>query len=364
MAPRIWHGMALGGWGQLIAQNNFDIHRWPMAAVASVCCAGNSFGGWLQDQMLGKKIEAKELVADPVFILGHWRTGTTFLHELFSLDERFATPTTFQCFAPHHHLLTSKILPKIIRMPSRRPMDNIEIGWRAPQEDEFALCTLGLPTTYRRIAFPNRPARHFDYLNMQGIPPRELERWKSGLLRFVKGLNYATDKPLVLKSPPHTGRIKTLLEMFPKARFVHLSRDPFEFIPSTLHLWRALDHSNGLQRPNNESRLEEFVFECFRRMYRGYENDRSLLPADRLVEIRYEDLTTSTVETMKNVYSQMSLGEFEPVEDSMQQFLSSRKGYKKNQHQLSDALRDRITAECANYIRQYRSSADSDVAAA
>ena len=25
----------------------------------------------------------------PIFIIGHWRTGTTFLHELLMLDERF-----------------------------------------------------------------------------------------------------------------------------------------------------------------------------------------------------------------------------------------------------------------------------------
>ena len=31
-------------------------------------------------------------VPDPVFILGHWRSGTTLFHNLLALDEQFAYP--------------------------------------------------------------------------------------------------------------------------------------------------------------------------------------------------------------------------------------------------------------------------------
>ena len=366
LAPRIWHGMKLGGWARLISQNNYDIHRWPMASMISMCAAGNSILGWLHDRMLGQQIADKDLAGAPTFILGHWRTGTTLLHELLSLDDRYATPTNYECFAPHHHLLTSGVIPWVLKMPSRRPMDNIEMGWHAPQEDEFALCTLGLPSPYRRIAFPNRPARHFDYLNMDGVPPRELSTWKIGLMKFVKSLNYRADRPLILKSPPHTGRVKTLLELFPNARFVHLSRNPYDFIPSTVHLWRALDDSNGLQRPNNEASLQDYVFECFRRMYGGYDRDRSLIPEGNLIEIRYEDLTANPIETLKTVYQRLSLGEFDPVAEKVIAFLSRKNNYKRNQHTITAELRDLISTHCAAYMQRYGQDAapSAEVAAA
>ena len=38
-------------------------------------------------------------------------------------------------------------------------------------------------------------------------------------------------KRIVLKSPAHTARVRVLLELFPKARFVHIIRDPVVHLP-------------------------------------------------------------------------------------------------------------------------------------
>ena len=54
----------------------------------------------------GKAIAATRIDEAPLFIIGHWRTGTTWLHELLILDERHAYPTTYECFDPNHFLLT------------------------------------------------------------------------------------------------------------------------------------------------------------------------------------------------------------------------------------------------------------------
>ena len=345
--------MSLPAWTRLVGQNNYDIHHWPMAAMVTLCAAGNSILGKVQDIAYDKKIAAKELVGDPVFILGHWRTGTTLLHELMALDERFAIPNNYQCFAPNHFLISESVITKVAKIPSKRPQDNVEISWTSPQEDEFAICNYGLPTPYSRIAFPNRPARHYDYLNMEGLPMGELEKWKAGLMQFIKNLNYANDKPIVLKSPTHTGRVKVLLNMFPNARFIHLSRNPHEFIPSTFHMWRALDDSNGLQRPIETNQLHDHVFESFRRMYRGYDKNRELIPDGSLVEVRFEDLTTNTVESMESIYAQLRLGDFESMRKRISDKLAEKKRYKRNKHNPSDELTGQISAECGDYIRNY-----------
>lgn len=355
LAPRIWHGMHLPEWICLLGQNNFDVHRWPMAGFITACAAGNSVLGWLQSRICGRKIAETTLQADPVFILGHWRTGTTLLHELLSLDDRYASPTTFECFAPRHFLLTQNVLTRIMRMPSRRPMDNVEIGWKAPQEDEFALCTMGLPSPYRRIAFPNRPARHLDYLNMETVPERDLARWKSSLMLFIKTLNYAREKPLVLKSPTHTGRIKVLLEMFPNARFIHLSRNPYDFVPSTIHLWRALDYSNGLQKPNpqSDSKLEDYVFECFRHMYQGYHKYADSIPAANLYEMRYDDLVRSPLTELNAAYDHLSLGGFAHVKPQIEASVDQKRDYKKNRHAISPDLSEAIAENCDFYMQRF-----------
>ncbi len=359
LAPRIWHGMSLAGWTKLIAQNDYDIHHWPMAAMVTLCAAGNSMFSKAQAIAMGKRVAEKELVSDPVFILGHWRTGTTLLHELLSLDDRYAAPTNYQCFAPFHFLITQGIIPKIAKLPAKRPQDNIEMSWSAPQEDEFAICSAGLPSPYSRIAFPNRPARHYDYLTMEGVPFRELEDWKAGLMQFVKNLNYSNDRTIILKSPTHTGRIRVLLDMFPNARFIHLARNPHEFIPSTFHLWRALDDSNALQRPNEKYPLHDHVFESFHRMYASYDRNRELIPDGNLVEIRFEDLTRKTLSTVESIYDRLEMGDFSVAKPKLEQWLDNKKRYTRNQHVPSIELTDRIKTDCATYVQNYCRPGDS-----
>lgn len=103
--------------------------------------------------------ENTQLKQPPVFIIGHWRTGTTLLHELLILDPRHNFPNTYQCLEPNHFLLTEKFFKSYFNflLPTRRPMDNMEAGWDKPQEDEFALCMMGQPSPYLDVAFPNNP---------------------------------------------------------------------------------------------------------------------------------------------------------------------------------------------------------------
>ena len=55
----------------------------------------------LQDRRYEKLLADKPLEHDPVFILGHWRSGTTFMHNVFSCDKHFGYNTTYQTVFPH-----------------------------------------------------------------------------------------------------------------------------------------------------------------------------------------------------------------------------------------------------------------------
>ncbi len=354
-SPRVWNGMQATAFGKLLAENRYKIalSRLPSAYVLVIATGMPSIVNRWQKWCYGKQIAETELVADPIFVLGHWRTGTTLLHELLTLDSRFASPTTFQCFMPRGFLVTQSWLrPLTARLlPERRPMDNMAMGWEAPQEDEFAMLSMGVPTPYRRMAFPNNTPRHLDYLNMNGIPHRELQTWKATMREFVGTLNYHYGKQIILKSPPHTGRISVLLDIFPNAKFVHIHRSPFEFIPSTMHMWAALDTANGFQLPHHQG-LESYVFDCFDRVYRGYFRDQHLLTKENSFDVSYRELVARPVETMKRLYDTWHLGCFDSVAPKLRAWDEASRGYRKNTHRLDDAMRDKIEERCSKYLQE------------
>jgi hypothetical protein len=205
--------------------------------------------GPLSEARFRRRLRTPPVTPPPLFILGHWRSGTTLLHELMMLDQRFCCPSTYQCFAPGHFLLTEDVLTRLLAwmMPAKRPMDNVAAGWSRPQEDEFALANLGAPSPYRRMAFPATSSSEPVALDVTKLEPAELDRWKQTLRRFLNRLAVRDPRRPVLKSPPHTARIGVLAEMFPEARFLHVVRDPYVVIPSTLRLWRSLHDVQALQ---------------------------------------------------------------------------------------------------------------------
>ena len=355
-APRIWEGCDFFVWLRLLARNRFAVH-WPylyIAVIITFVSFIHTILRWIQQAIYGHKIARTEIREAPIFIIGHWRTGTTYLHELLILDERHGFPTTYECFEPNHFLLTERFFARWLRflMPSRRPMDNMRAGWERPQEDEFALCLLGQPSPYLTIAFPNRAVQFPEYLDLEGISPSALASWKSGFFRYLQTLTYRKAKRLILKSPAHSCRIRVLLELFPEARFIHIVRDPYVVFPSTVNLWKSLYGSHGLQRPNYLG-LEEQVFVTFNRLYERLEEGRELVDPSRFFELRYEDLVRDPVGQMRSLYAHLDLGRFEEYLPRLEAFLAGTAGYETNRYALPSETSNEITKRWGDVIRRY-----------
>lgn len=358
-SPRFWHGMRFGDWMKLWAGHGFRAHpqRFGMAVILTAFTPTNTMLGWLQSLLYGRRVAETKVDHAPVFIIGHWRSGTTLLHELMFLDDRFGSPTTYQCFTPHHFLVSEWILPKLLSftLPKQRPMDNMAAGWDRPQEDEFALLTMAAPTPYLRMAYPNDPPPHMDMLDMVDVPPDDLARFERIMTQFVKLITYRTGgKQVLLKSPPHTGRVEVLARLFPGAKFVHISRDPYALFSSTLRLWDALDDAQGFYFPKdtNGSR-EEYVFQCLERMYGGLERQREKLAPGQLHDIRYEDLVRDPQGELAKIYQQLDLGDFETVRGKVTEYLAGQKDYRTNVHQLDPDLKARIRERWSAYFERY-----------
>ncbi len=338
---RFWHGMRLGAWAGLLARNRFrvSITRWPLASTITLATLMNSALRPLQEILLRRHLERMQIKDAPIFIVGHWRSGTTLLHELLVLDARYTFPTTYECLCPNHFLISSSFLTKVkFLLPRKRPMDNMVTGWDRPQEDEFALCNMGLPSPYLTMAFPNEPPQDQDYLTLDGLGAEEVDRWKSGLAWFLKRVTFRDPKRIILKSPPHTGRIKTLLEVFPDARFVHIVRDPYPLFGSTVKLWKTLYKFEALQEPRHRG-LEEYVFSSFERMYQAFERDRRLIDPARFFEVRFEDLVSDPIGRMRALYEHLDLGEFETAQPKLEEYFQDRSDYRTGSYQISEELR-------------------------
>ena len=323
-----------------------------MATLITGCAAFNSALAMLQSHFFDKRIESAQLKGPPVFIIGHWRSGTTLMHELISMDPRYAFPSNFDAFVPNHFVVSRSVLRPLIKllMPAKRPMDNMTMNVASPQEDDFALCAYGAPTPYRRIAFPNRPNNDHLQLNFDSTSEQIQDEVHQAMTRFVKSLTVRYGKPLVLKSPPHTGRLKQLAEWFPDAKFIHMARDPRSLVLSTMRLWRLLDEVNGFQLPKyDDAWLKNYVFECKDQMYASYFQNRDSLPANRIAEIRFEDLTADPIATISAVYDQLELGDFAGVRPKIENYFERKRGHKKNQFEIPDELEREIADQWQEY---------------
>jgi omega-hydroxy-beta-dihydromenaquinone-9 sulfotransferase len=355
-APRMWEGCNLFSWLGLLIRNRFavEFRYWYIAAIITCVSMSHTLLRILQEAIYGKALRKVELKEPPIFILGHWRSGTTLLHELLIRDERFGYPTTYECMDPNHFLLTEGLVTRWLKflVPSRRPMDNMPAGFDRPQEEEFAMCMLGVGSPYRTIAFPNHPPQCQEYLDLENVAPKGLRRWKRAFKEFLKRVTYKSGKRLVLKSPPHTARIKHLRPMFPGAIFLHIVRDPYVVFPSTVNLWRTLYQTHGLQTPTCAG-LEAHVLETYTRMYQRLEEGKKLIEPRQFYELRYEDLVKDPPGEMKKIYDHFQLGGIEQYLPRLHEYLATIKGYETNQYDLTDAQRAAIAHHWGDVIRRY-----------
>jgi hypothetical protein len=330
--PGMFLGMTLADWLSLLHENQFGVerHYWLRAASISLNSLSNSAFRQIEDAALLPKIQDAQLQA-PIFILGHARSGTTYLHNLLAMDQRFAYPNVYQVYYPHTFLCTEGVFAKVLApfLPKKRPQDNVALSISMPAEDEVANCITTGQSPYMRYVFPHRAAYYDRYYTFRNVSEQEKARWKSAFVLFLKKLAWKYGRPLVLKSPPHTARIQLLLEMFPNARFVHIHRDPFKVFQSTKYLDPMAFRSFTLQPPEHD--VDERILRIYSQMYEVYFADRSRVPHGQFYELGFEDLEADPVGQLREVYRVLGLPSFEVFRPRLQEYVTSLGDYRKNQ---------------------------------
>lgn len=339
-------GMTFPTWARLLWENQFRVHPiyWPRALMLTVTSLLNSLYATIEFVVFSWFVRRARVEA-PIIILGHFRGGTTHLHNLLTLDKRFAHPTLYQTLNPSTFLGTEALfrLSTRLMLTRHRPQDQVAIGPELPAEDEVAIGVDSLASPYIGWVFPERQAHYDRFLTLDDATDAEKARWKRSVRTFLQKVAWKTGRPLVLKSPPHTARIALLLELFPDARFVHIHREPFQVFQSTRKLLEKLPPYFALQPTPAGLDRDEQVIDQYARMYEAYFRDRDRIPAGQLCEVAYEDLDRDPVGVLSRIYEELNLGDFEQTEPAIRQYLGTLKGFRKNHHaDLPEALKQRI----------------------
>lgn len=261
----------------------------------------------LQWVLYGRRLHNEQVMEPPIFIIGPWRSGTTFFHDLMARDKQFGTISTLQLIAPSAFLILRVFNRIATRLYGKRGrgVDDFSYSLLSPQEEENVLLKTSSSAFYR---FYLDPANFLDYLDRLIRPSQKyLQIFNHDYLRLLRVTSFANHgKRLLLKNPPNTARIKELLSIWPQAQFITLIRKPEDIVRSYIDLNRYV-----FRRIHGDRVDDSFIVDHSIRIYesvmRIYLLTLSLIPTQNLIEIRYEDLVSDRNSTIRMVYDRFNL---------------------------------------------------------
>ncbi len=295
----------------------------------------------------GRRLAATRIHPSPVFVVGCARSGTTHLHNLLSRDPQFGYVTNFQAMFQAFALSGSRWLQPLIERfdPPSRPMDNVTLDMRGPQEEDVAIANCSRHSGIHCNTFPQDFQALFrDYVLCEFDAPTRAA-WKAAFLGVLrKATDASGGKRLILKSPTNTGRLPVLLEMFPDARFIHIHRDPYRVFQSIASAARKILPMLQMQELDWEEVEDNFVL-SYQSMMGKFLNDRTAVPAGQIADVAFADIETQPLQELERLYAELDLGHYPSVEQNFRTYLDSLGHYQKNSYELSDDVIQRVTRD-------------------
>jgi omega-hydroxy-beta-dihydromenaquinone-9 sulfotransferase len=289
-----------------------------------------------------------------VIVLGYWRSGTTLLHELLSLDPRYTFPTTHACMNPQHFLLSEAPVLARNQSGAPRPMDDMEVRPGSPQEDEFALLGLGARSPYEAILVPEKLPQALRLADPQDLLAPDDARWQAVFLSFLKGVSVrGGGRPVILKSPTHAFRVVTLRRLLADARFILVVRDPYTSFESVIRMWRRMFETYALSPIPADDEIREAVLADRLRFEAKLAVGTAGLPENRFAMLKYECLVANPVGEIEQLYRRLELGDFGAVRASIAAEAERRSAYRARGQTPAREWRERIGKDWAEILTKY-----------
>jgi hypothetical protein len=291
-----------------------------------------------------RAIRKQVVEPSPVMVLGHWRSGTTHLQNLLLSDEQFARVSLLHCSIPHLHLTLGRFLGGLIqnRIGSKRPMDNVTLGVHEPMSEDFGLVGRSEMTHYQSYFFPDVADAEFRRTVLFENDSQSIARWQHDYMQLLQKVTYESNgKRLCLKNPPNTGRVRHLLKLFPKAKFVFVKRNPYLVHASTCRLMEKFLNQFAFQSWNAGD-IESFVSRRYELLMQRWLADRSSIPTENLIEVRHEDVVREPEEAVRAIYKQLQLRGFDDMQPALARLVESTKRYQNNRYSFEPEYLNRI----------------------
>ena len=310
---------------------------------------------WLAAARFNRRIERQPIEPPPIFIIGHWRSGTTHLQNIMSRDPQFGRVTLLQAAMPHEYpILPAAMKARLGRMlPATRLMDNVPIAADVPWEEELALTSVGRLSFYHVSFFPRCMERIFnEAVLFDNGNPDLIATWKRHYLHFLRMIQLEQPgMPLLLKNPANTARVSLLREMFPGARFIHLHRNPYKVFTSSVHLYLKAQEAWGLQSTDRDL-VVQHVLDSYPKLMNAYFEQRKGLNDGALVEIDFKSLQTDPIGTLSTVYRHLAIPDFDAALPRFKDYLESQRHYKKNDLPLSASDKETVAHRWKDVFEQ------------
>ncbi len=311
----------------------------------------------VENLLHARKIRNTKIEKPPVFIVGHWRSGTTYLTNILAHDKNLAYFTADKTYT-HSTFLTlgslfRKIYPKVL--PKKRPMDNLALGIEEPAEEVFALANMTRYAIVHMLSFPKRARFYARSAFYDDLNEKQQKRIKNSYSKILKKLTYYTGKRLIVKSPDNTCKINMLLELYPDAKFIHIYRNPYKVVNSTIGMYNSLFPIFSFEDLSSIDKEESelFVLEIYEKLYKQYLMDKENIPKENLIEIKYEEFVKCPKDYIEQIYRDLRLDDFDEVRQDLNNYIDEQKGYKTNPFNKSNLNIKRINNKMKFLFNHY-----------
>lgn len=303
-------------------------------------------------------IKKTKLKKDPVYIVGYWRSGTTFLQNLLTRDPQFGWFDPVKTVSFNNCILMRPILAKLQKflLKGARPMDNLEYTLDLPMEEVFAQATISTQAISHMLVFPDG-GNGVKYIETAFIDEQDAKRkkeWRKAYDYILKKVTYLyKGKQLLLKSPENTCRIGALKRCYPGAKFINIYRNPYTVVMSTINMFTKEMELFCLNEPASQQVIENVTIDLFERIYRKAFKELDRMPEGDKIDIRYEDFCQDPEGYVKKIYDRLGIDGFENAKPYFEAYLDSQKDYQKNKFELTPRLRDKINQKLGFYFEHY-----------
>ncbi len=301
----------------------------------------------------------------PVFILGHWRSGTTHLYNTMVKSGAWGFVPPVATGLPWDLFGLARVFNPILEraLPEHRYIDKIPVTPDSPQEDEIAVANMSPLSFYHGIYFPQAFTEFLSRgLFFDGCSASEIAAWENRFVYLMRKLYvHQGRRPLLVKNPVYTGRLATLRRLFPTAKFIHIHRNPYDVFRSMQNFYIKLLKEFALQ-PYDHVDIDEVILTVYPRMMTALARDAADLRADQYIEVSYARLDRDPVGTIEKIYDQLSIPGFDAARLHFKAYLTSIQSFEKNRFDYPEAAALKVEARWHPFLEKWGYERPSAVA--